>query len=124
AGRVVAGTAYEPARAGISRVTLRARRHLGAGATGRSGALVRMHYTNPVESKLAYESLKVFLNWAEEIGGDCGYQRTGFVQLVAPEHEAQLRANVAAQQAIGIDTRIITADELREIEPAARVDGI
>lgn len=119
-----ASTAYYLARAGVSRVTLLERRHLGAGATGKSGALVRMHYTNPVESKLAYESLKVFLNWAEEIGGDCGYQRTGFVQLVAPEHEAQLRANVAAQQAIGIDTRIITADELREIEPAARVDDI
>jgi sarcosine oxidase subunit beta len=83
-----------------------------------------MHYTNPHESKLAYESLKVFLNWGDAVGGDCGYQKTGFVQIVAPEYESQLRKNVADQQRIGIDTRIITAQELKELEPWANVDDL
>ena len=37
----------------------------GRGATGKSGSLVRMHYTNEAESRLAHESLKVFRNFGE-----------------------------------------------------------
>ena len=51
--------AYHLAKAGVKNVTLVERAHLGSGASGKSGALVRMHYTNPYESKLAYESLKI-----------------------------------------------------------------
>ncbi len=119
-----ASTAFFLARAGMSRVTLLERRQLGAGATGKSGALVRMHYTNPVESKLAHESLKVFRNWSEIVGGDCGFEATGFVQIVPPQYEEQLRANVDAQRAIGINTRVISAGELHEIEPAVCVDDV
>ncbi len=119
-----ASTAFFLARAGVSRVILLERRQLGAGASGKSGALIRMHYSNPVESKLAHESLKVFRNWSEIISGDCGFEGTGFIQVVPAEYEEQLRANVAAQQALGIDTRVITAEELKEIEPAARVDDL
>jgi sarcosine oxidase subunit beta len=119
-----ASIAFHLARAGVRGITLVERAHLAAGATGKSGALVRMHYANPYESKLAYESLKVFRNWDEIVGGDCGFRPTGFFQVVAPEFEADLRRNVADQQRIGIDTRIITAQELKELEPDADVEGL
>ena len=64
--------AFWLARAGAGRVVLLERGYLAAGASGKSGALVRMHYTNEPESCLAYESLQVFRNWAEIVGGDCG----------------------------------------------------
>lgn len=119
-----ASTAFHLAKAGVERVTLLERAQLGAGASGKSGALVRMHYTNPYESKLAFESLKIFQHWGDIVGGDCGFEATGFVQVVAPEHEAQLRANVADQQALGINTRVISAQELKELVPEARVDDL
>ncbi len=50
------------------------RRHLAAGATGKSGALVRMHYTNEHESRLAIESLRIFRDFAAIVGGDCGFE--------------------------------------------------
>src|SRR2546425_13345733 len=53
-------TAFHLASRGVKNVLLLERRHLGAGATGKSGSLVRMHYTNEAESRLAFESLKVF----------------------------------------------------------------
>ena len=37
-------TAFQLASLGARKVRLLERRHLGAGATGKSGALVRMHY--------------------------------------------------------------------------------
>jgi glycine/D-amino acid oxidase-like deaminating enzyme len=49
-----ASVAFNLARLGVRRVVLLERRHLGAGASGKSGSLVRMHYTNEAESRLAW----------------------------------------------------------------------
>jgi sarcosine oxidase subunit beta len=117
-------TAYYLAKLGAGKIILVERGQLAAGATGKSGALVRMHYTNPHESKLAYESLKVFRNWADEVGGECGWQNPGFVQIVGAGYESNLAANVADQQAIGINTRLVSREELRERFPGMYVDDI
>jgi sarcosine oxidase subunit beta len=119
-----ASTLFHLAQAGLRNVVLVERSHLAAGATGKSGALVRMHYTNPYETRLAHESLKVFQNWDAVVGGDCGFTPTGFVQVVAPEYEQELRAHVAMQRAIGVNTQVISAQELRELEPECRTDDL
>jgi sarcosine oxidase subunit beta len=119
-----ASVAFNLARLGVRRVVLLERRHLGAGASGKSGSLVRMHYTNEAESRLAWESLKVFRNFDAMVGGDCGFEAPGFVQIVDPAHADALRANVAMQQGLGIDTRLVSRDELTEISPDLRVDDV
>src|SRR5437764_3033255 len=119
-----ASVAFRLAERGVRRVAVLERRHLAAGASGKSGSLVRMHYTNVDESRLAFASLRVFQHWDEVVGGDCGFQAPGFVQLVAPQYEEALRANVAAQQALGVNTRVISAAELRELAPVLRTDDL
>lgn len=124
-GVIGASTAFQLAKRGVRDIVLLERRRLGAGATGKSGALVRAHYANVHESRLTLESLRIFRNWDEEVGaGSCGFEATGFVQVVSPADEAKLRANVAAQQAIGIETSVVSADEVREIEPLMRTDDL
>ena len=111
-------TAFQLAKRGVRDVVVLERRHLGSGATGKSGALVRCHYANVPEARLTHESLRIFRNWDEEVGaGSPAFSPIGFVQVVAPEHEDRLRQNVADQQAIGIDTRVVDRQELREIDP-------
>src|ERR671910_1020456 len=107
-------TAYQLAKRGVREVVVLERRHLGSGASGKSGALVRCHYANVPEARLTHESLRIFRNWDDEVGaGSAGFTPTGFVQVVSPEHEVRLRENVADQQAIGIDTRVVDRGELR-----------
>src|SRR5213594_437831 len=67
-------TAFHLTRLGARNVLLLERRWLGAGATGKSGALVRMHYTNEHESRLALESLKVFRNFEAAVATDLGVE--------------------------------------------------
>ena len=117
-------TAFNLASLGVRRVTVVERRYLAAGATGKSGSLVRMHYTNEAESRLASESLKVFRDFANIVGGDCGFDACGFVEVVGPEHAKAMAANVAMQQGLGIDTRLVSKEELRGISPDMRVDDI
>jgi glycine/D-amino acid oxidase-like deaminating enzyme len=83
-----------------------------------------MHYSNEAESRLAWESLKVFRNFDAMVGGDCGFEAPGFVQIVDPAHADALRANVAMQQRLGIDTRLVSREELTEISPDLRVDDV
>ncbi|MBE2197554.1 MAG: FAD-binding oxidoreductase [Anaerolinea sp.] len=93
-----------------------------SGATGRSSGLVRMHYDLEPESRLAWASFAYFRHWAEMVGGDCGFTRTGFVQIVAPEYEAQLRANVLLHQRIGIPSLLVTAADVARLAPAFVTD--
>jgi sarcosine oxidase, subunit beta len=83
-----------------------------------------MHYTNEAESRLAWESLKVFRDFDAMVGGDCGFEAPGFVQIVDAPHAEALRANVAMQQRLGIDTRLVSREELTEISPDLRVDDV
>jgi len=117
-------TAFHLTRLGVRNVVLVERRQLAAGATGKSGALVRMHYTNEAESRLAFESLKVFRNFGEIVGGDCGFESVGFVQLVGREYTAALHRNVARQQKLGINTRAIAPAEAGDLLPGADVSDV
>lgn len=116
-----ASTAFHLAQRG-SRVVVLERASAGSGATGRSSGLVRMHYDVAAESALAWTSFGYFANWAERVGGECGFVRTGFLRIVAPELEAALRANVAEQQRLGIETYIVDAQQVGEIAPGLARD--
>lgn len=132
AGAVVIGggvnglsTAFQLAKRGLGDVVVVERKHVAAGATGKSGALVRCHYANVPEAQLTNESIKIFRNWDDEVGhGSSGFDPVGFVQVVAPGEEANLRANVADQRAIGVETSLVSAAELREIEPLLNTDDL
>jgi sarcosine oxidase subunit beta len=118
-------TAFQLAKRGMRDVVVLERQQLGAGATGKSGALVRCHYANVPEARLTHESLHLFRHWEDEVGaGSPGFRSIGFVQVVAPEHVDSLRANVASHQSIGIDTRIVDRDDLREIDPFMFTDDL
>ena len=116
-----ASTAFHLAQRG-ARVIVLERSAAASGATGRSSGLVRMHYDLAAESALAWRSFDYFVNWAERVGGDAGFTRTGFVRIVPPEQEGALRANVAAQQAIGIGTSVISAADVHELLPDLATD--
>lgn len=120
AGVQGASLAFHLARAGARIVVLQ--RPGVSGATGRSSGMVRMHYDLPENAALAFRSLDYFRNWSERIGGQCGFVRTGFLQLVPPHLAPQLRANVVMQQTLGIPTLLIDADDVRRLGPELQVD--
>ncbi len=121
--------AWQLAKRGAGRVLLVERETIAAGASGRTGALLRQHYTNRPEAILARESLTVFRNWPDIVGGDCGYVPWGVIVTVdqssAVAHNVELLAeNVAFQRGLGIETEIVSADDLKALQPWATVDDI
>lgn len=118
-----ASLAFHLAEAGLKPIVVE-RGTAAGGATGRSSGLVRMHYDVEADARLAWLSHGYFANWADRVGGECGFVRTGFLQLVPDEEVEALRANVAMQRAIGIDTQLVGPDEVRQHVPGAVVDDV
>src|SRR3954463_8199610 len=74
--------AWQLASRGAGNVVLLERSTLASGASGRTGALLRQHYSNRPEATLASRSLEMFANWKEHIGGDCGFDQCGVIVTV------------------------------------------
>jgi sarcosine oxidase subunit beta len=113
---------YNLARLGITNSLLVERDVLGSGSTGRSQAICRMHYSNPVTASMAWESLKVFTNFDDAVGGSSGFVKTGYLVIVEDSDRPGLERNVAMQQDLGINTGLVTAAEVRELAPMLAVD--
>lgn len=109
-------TALELARRGAS-VTVVEKGALASGSTGRSSAIVRQHYSNPLTARMARWGLDVFRDFDERVGGPCGFVGCGFLILVPAKDADGLSANVALQRGVGIDTRILGPEEIREVLP-------
>ena len=71
-GVMGASILYNLCARGVENPVLLERDTLGSGSTGRSSSAIRMHYSTEVNARLAWESLRVFRNWADVIGGDFG----------------------------------------------------
>ena len=120
AGVQGASLAFHLARRG-ARALVVERTSVAAGATGRSSGLVRMHYDLLADARIAFESQAWFAAWKERVGGECGFTKTGFIQLVGPDKADLLRANVEEQRTIGIRTEVVSPERIRELAPALAV---
>lgn len=124
AGVQGASLAFHLARRGADVLVLE-RETVASGATGRSSGFVRMHYDLESESRLAFLSFPYYLAWNEIVGaGDCGFVRTGFLEIVPPDQADNLRANVEMHRRIGIDTCTVGADEVAELCPGIVTDDV
>ena len=118
-GVMGASILYNLTARGVSRPVLLERDTLGSGSTGRSSGAIRMHYSTEINARLAWESLKIFQNFDEIVGGgDVGWVNTGYMVFVPEDAVEGLKHNIAIQQAVGIDTRIISKEEAHELAPA------
>lgn len=109
-------SAFELAKRGL-KVALFEKKSIGDSPSGKSSAIIRQHYSNELTARMAHYSLNIFRNFHERIGGECGFNQAGFVVMVEAKDRAGLEANVAFQKSLGIQTELISAEDLNEIMP-------
>jgi sarcosine oxidase subunit beta len=123
-GVIGCSLAYNLAKHGAKNVTLLERGAICSGGTAKSCAIVRTHYSIEANLIHAVESLKVFANFPEMIGGDAGFHQTGYLILGPEEHRQPMETVFQAQNAHGIDTRILSPTEARDLHPLVQVDDV
>lgn len=125
AGAIGCSAAFHLAHLGRGRVIVVEKGSVVSGMTKRSGGLIRTHYPNEAEARLALASLRYFQSWKETVGGRCGFTQTGFA-LVArgAANIERMKTNVAMLRDIGVRTELVSPKELQQIDPAAQVEDI
>ncbi len=124
AGVMGASAAFHLARRGAGRILVLDKGDVAHGASGRSSALVRMHYSYPPEVDLAVKSLEIFRSWKDYVGRPGDFRETGFVRIVPETDLPRLEKNVAMQRAHGVDCRVVDRRELSTIAPDWNVDDL
>jgi sarcosine oxidase subunit beta len=109
------------ARRRAGRVLLLEKSYLGAGSSGKSGAIIRQHYSNRLTASMAQKSLRVFEHFEDVVGGPPVFTRAGMVIVVNERDRAGLEQNLAMQRELGIDVRLVSAQVLADIDPNARL---
>jgi sarcosine oxidase subunit beta len=122
-GGGVIGTsiAFHLAQRRAGSVLLLEKSYLGAGSSGKSGAIIRQHYSNRLTASMAQKSLRVFEQFDHIVGGPPVFTHTGMVLVVNQRDRAGLEANVAMQRELGIDVSPISPQELADLDPNARL---
>jgi glycine/D-amino acid oxidase-like deaminating enzyme len=116
-------TAYQLALRGHS-VILLEKKHFGAGSTGRTGGIIRQHYSNEITARMAHRALKVWEDFDNVVGGDVGFVKTGVAFIVGHDDIDGMNANVELQRGVGINVDLLDSDALKEIAPYINVEDI
>jgi len=124
AGVMGASIAFHLAKRRAGRILVLEKDSVGQGASGRSSALVRMHYSFPPEVQLAVKSLEMFQNWKEVTGQEGDYRKTGFLRIVLESETERLKANVEMQKKYGVKVELVDRVELQKLEPDWNFDEV
>jgi len=124
AGVIGTSIAFHLAKRRAGKIVILDKDYVGRGGSGRSSALIRMHYSFPPEVQLALVSLRMFQNWQEVVGAPGDFRKTGFVRIVHPNETERLKRNVEMQRELGATVELIGTQQLRELEPDWTVDDV
>jgi sarcosine oxidase subunit beta len=117
-------TAYALTLLGVRDVLVLERAALASGGTGKSSGIVRCHYGVPSLAAMAWKGLQLFENALEILGTEIGFEQIGYVVGVGAGNLAPLEANVAMHQSLGIDSRVISSDEVAARWPYAALSDL
>lgn len=116
-GIVGSACAFRMAERGLKVVVLEAAPKLGEGSSGRSGAGVRVQFSEAVNIGLSWASIEEYRTFGERYGTSSGYRANGYLFLVPeagwPEHARGL----GVQRRLGVPVEELTPDEAQALVP-------
>jgi sarcosine oxidase, subunit beta len=127
AGITGLSAAFHLAERGAGSIVVFEREGIGAGASGVQPGGVRQQWSTRVNCVMARDSLAFYAQLGERLRPriDPGFRPSGYFFVAhEPATLERLRADVAMQNAVGVPSRLVTAEEAAELVPGLRVDGV
>lgn len=123
-GVMGASAAYHLAKCGMKNIVLLEKEEFfGTGATGRCAGGVRYQFSTEINVKLSIESLPMIGRFKDEIGQDVNYRKCGYLLIATNEKDATIfRHNVELQNGLGVQTQLLSGDEVRARLPLMKFE--
>jgi sarcosine oxidase subunit beta len=123
-GVMGASAAYHLAKRGFRNIVLLEKEEFfGTGATGRCAGGVRYQFSTEINVRLSLESLPMIECFREETGQDVDYRQCGYLLIATNEGNATtFRHNVEMQNRLGVQTELLSGEEVRLRLPLMRFE--
>ncbi|MGH3024816.1 MAG: NAD(P)/FAD-dependent oxidoreductase [Gaiellaceae bacterium] len=124
-GGGVMGTsvAYHLAKLGVTDVVLVERESLGSGSTSKSAGGIRAQFTDELNVQIALRSMAEF-QALDRVSG-ISYKREGYLFLLDREEDVEsFRQALSMQDALGVPSRLLSPDEVKELVPALETSDL
>ncbi len=110
--------AYNLAKMGVKDIVVLEKGTICSGSTGRCGAGIRAQWGTEMNCRFGLAAVGKFEQLHEELGMDCGLNQSGYLMVAYKDSEfEQLQKSMKLQNSLGINTRVVTYDEAKEICP-------
>jgi sarcosine oxidase subunit beta len=117
--------AYNLAKKGAEHIVILEKNTCASGSSGRCGAGIRQQFGTKMNCILARESMKIFETLSEELDYNIELNQAGYLILAYTEKEInQFKKNVVLEQSLGIEAKMVTPEEAKEIVPPLNLEGI
>jgi sarcosine oxidase subunit beta len=118
-----ASIAFHLAARGVD-VELVERSTLASGPTGRSTAIIREHYSQPLLVKMASYGRRAYTSFRDEVGTSAGFERVGLLVSADPADAQALERNVELGRSLGVTTQLVEGEDLGDIDPRVVHGGL
>jgi len=123
-GHGLATAYYLAKKHGIRNVAVLERGAIGLGNSGRNTQVVRSNYFYPASSSFYDHSLKLYEGLSHELNFNVMLSQRGVLNLGHSEHEMEmLRRWCNAIRMNGIDSEMLTREEIKRLAPPLNLDG-
>jgi len=118
-----ASTAYHLAQRGLTNVVILEKDTLASGCSGRTGGMIRQHYSTDLVTEIAKQGRDFFSTFDQVVGGHSGWVQCGLVYMVTGKDVEALRHNIALGRKHGVPTGLIDETEARQRVPGLNTEG-
>ncbi len=118
-----ASIAYHLTRSAGTDVVVLEKNTLASGCSGRTGGMIRQHYSTDLVTEIARQGRDFFATFDAVVGGHSGWVQCGLVYMVTDKDVEALEHNIALGRRHGVPTRLIDETEARERVPGLNTEG-
>ncbi len=109
---------------GVRDIAILEKSYLGAGGSGRNTTIIRSNYRTPEGAEFYRDSVRLYEELAQDLNYNLMFSQHGHLTLAHSDRGMIVSAERAeVNQLLGIDSRVIGRDEVKEICPQIHLDG-
>lgn len=124
-GIIGISTLYHLAKLGVADAVLIERKQLGSGTTWHAAGIVGQLRDSSAQTELAKYTARLFVELEVETGQATGYKQNGTINLALTDvRMEQLRRSHDHAERMGIGSRLLSVEELKECWPFIDYDGV